>query len=70
MRRNVPIPEDLLKAAHYACTRSARTVPEQIEHWARLGKVAEENPDLPLSFIVDIIATRAESEKDPYHFSK
>jgi hypothetical protein len=24
-----------------------RSVPKQIEYWACLGKVAEENPDLP-----------------------
>lgn len=32
-----------------------RSVPKQIEHWARLGKAAEENPELPFSFIRDVI---------------
>jgi len=30
-------------------------VPKQIEYWARLGKVVEENPDLPLEFIQDTL---------------
>ena len=32
-----------------------RSVPKQIEYWARLGKVAEENPDLPISMLQDIL---------------
>ncbi|GMO16194.1 MAG: hypothetical protein Ta2A_25950 [Treponemataceae bacterium] len=28
-----------------------RTGSNQLEHWARIGKVAEENPDLPYSFV-------------------
>ena len=43
------------KAAH-------RTPPKQIEYWARLGKVAEENPDLPLSFVMDTLVGLSESD--------
>jgi len=32
-----------------------RTPPKQIEYWARIGKLAEENPDLPLSFVRDAL---------------
>jgi len=32
-----------------------RSVPKQIEYWARLGKVAEENLDLPISMLQDIL---------------
>ena len=28
-----------------------RSTPKQIEYWARIGKIADENPDLPLNFI-------------------
>ena len=31
-----------------------RSVPKQIEYWARLGKVAEENPDLPINMLQDL----------------
>lgn len=34
-----------------------RSVAEQIEYWARLGKVAEENPELPISILQDILAS-------------
>jgi hypothetical protein len=33
-----------------------RSVAEQIEYWARLGEVAEENPDLPINMLQDMLA--------------
>jgi hypothetical protein len=33
---------------------------EEIEHWARIGKIAEENPDLPYAFIEDVLKAKAE----------
>jgi hypothetical protein len=32
-----------------------RSDPKQIEYWAQLGKVAEENPDLPISMLQDLL---------------
>lgn len=32
-----------------------RSVPKQIEYWARLGKIAEENPDLPVHMLQDML---------------
>ncbi len=32
-----------------------RSIPKQIEYWARIGKIVEENPDLPFSVIQDIL---------------
>jgi len=34
----------------------------QIEHWARIGKIAEENPDLPYAFIDDVLKAKAEMD--------
>ncbi|WP_353201463.1 hypothetical protein [Polynucleobacter sp.] len=34
-----------------------RSVPRQIEYWARLGKVAEENPDLPVQMLQDMLVS-------------
>ncbi len=42
------------KAKQYASVYS-RSTPKQIEYWAKIGKVAEENPDLPYEFIRDIL---------------
>ncbi len=32
----------------------------QIEHWAKIGKIAEENPDLTYEFIRDSLLAKAE----------
>jgi hypothetical protein len=40
----------------------ARSIPMQIEHWARIGKIAEENPDLPYAFIEDVIKGKADMD--------
>jgi len=43
----------------------------RIEHWARLGKCAEENPDLTYSLIKEILIGLAEldqGEKTEYTF--
>jgi len=32
-----------------------RSVPKQIEHWAKIGHIAEDNPDLTYSQIKDIL---------------
>ena len=37
-----------------------RSTPKQIEYWARLGKIAEENSDLPLGFIKGILIGKEE----------
>jgi hypothetical protein len=40
-----------------------RSVPKQIEHWAKIGKVAEENPDLPYKFIKGVLEAKNEIER-------
>lgn len=37
-----------------------RSVAEQIEYWARLGNVAEENPDLPINLLQDMLVSMEE----------
>jgi len=32
-----------------------RSTPKQIEYWARIGKIVDENPDLPLRFIKGVL---------------
>ena len=62
----------LSEARRYADTFS-RSVPKQIEYWSRIGKIAEENPDLPYNFIKDILLTKQEVNDQkitPYKFSK
>ena len=39
-----------------------RSVAQQIEYWARLGKVAEENPDLPIPMLQDLLVSMEEAK--------
>lgn len=38
-----------------------RSVPKQIEHWALIGRIAEDNPDLPYQFIREALIATAEA---------
>jgi hypothetical protein len=51
----IKLSDKLVDDAKLYAKAQHRTPPKQIEHWARLGKIAEENPDLPLSFINDAL---------------
>jgi len=37
-----------------------RTIAGQVEFWAKLGRAALDNPDLPVSFIAESLASMAE----------
>jgi len=45
------------------------SVPKQIEYWSRIGKIAEENPDLPFFMILEILIADQEAVVDEYVFS-
>ena len=45
-----------------------RSVPEQIEYWSQIGKIAAENPHLPFSVIRDITLADQEETSGEYQF--
>ena len=62
MAKAIKLSDTLVSDATVHGKASHRTPPKQIEYWARLGKTAEENPDLPLSFVIDILVGLSESD--------
>jgi hypothetical protein len=48
---NVRISDDFMKDARECSKISLRSVGKQIEYWAKIGKAAEDNPDLNVDFI-------------------
>lgn len=60
----VRLPENLVKQAHKYAQINMRTVPKQIEYWVMLGRCAEDNPDLPMSFIKNCLFAKNEIEQD------
>jgi DNA polymerase III psi subunit len=57
MPTTVELSELLIDQAKPFAQAMNRSVVEQIEYWARLGKVAEENPDLPIPMLQDMLVS-------------
>jgi hypothetical protein len=51
MAVNVKLSEALVNQAKHCATVAHRSVPKQIEYGSQVGKIAQENPDLPFSVI-------------------
>ncbi|MBN2569969.1 MAG: hypothetical protein JXB42_11120 [Deltaproteobacteria bacterium] len=73
MPKAVKISDELAaNAAMYAKVEN-RSLAGQVEYWAKLGKIADENPDLPISFIKDILIGMAQirsGQKTSYVFGE
>lgn len=55
MARAIKLSDSLVEDATAHAKAMHRTPPKQIEYWARIGKIAEENPDLTMGFVKDIL---------------
>ena len=58
----IRLSEEIINEAITYAPENSRSVPKQIEHWAKIGKIAEENPDLPYEFIKDVLEAKREME--------
>ena len=61
--------DDLVESAKPYAAAEQRSVPRQIEYWARLGKAVSDNPELPLRMVQDIMLAREEAragQSTPY----
>jgi hypothetical protein len=68
MSINVKLSEQLVNEAKSHAQVQQRSVPKQIEYWSRIGKIAEENPDLPFFMIRDILIADQEESVGEYVF--
>ena len=64
MAQSIKLSDELVQQARQYADVYSRSIPKQIEHWSRIGKIAEENPDLPYTFIKDILLSLSESDDD------
>ena len=63
--------DDLVADAKAIAAAEHRSVPKQIEYWARIGKAVLENPELPLKLIQDTMLSLEEAKAGqlaPYKF--
>jgi len=67
----VKISDDLFAKAKIRSRVFKRSIAGQIEYWAKIGEIVEENPDLPLHFIQDTLFAKEQiraGEGEPYVF--
>lgn len=63
--------DDLIEMAKPHAAAAHRSIPKQIEYWARLGKAVDDNPDLPVQFVKDTVLAAQEARAGmlaPYQF--
>lgn len=73
MSTAVKVSDDLFKKAQIKSKIFKRSIAGQIEYWAKIGQMVEENPDLPLPFIQDILIGREQikaGQGTPYLFGE
>ena len=60
---SIRIDQTLYEQAKADAAAEHRTIAGQVEFWARVGRTALDNPDLPVSFIAESLASMAESRE-------
>jgi hypothetical protein len=71
MATTVKLSDSIIAEAKIISKVLNRSVSGQIEYWAKIGKIAEENPDLTFDFIKDILVGLEEvrvGSTEPYKF--
>ncbi|NIC36772.1 hypothetical protein HBJ58_08785 [Halomonas desiderata] len=59
---SVRLDHELVEKASIMAKAMNRSTPKQIEHWAKIGEMMEDNPDLPYEFVRQAIIAKAERE--------
>ena len=65
----VRIDDDLYAQAKSEAVAEHRTIAGQIEFWAKVGRAALDNPDLPVSFIAESLISLAEPRDSAIPFA-
>ena len=63
----VRIDAELYREAEKTAKAESRTTPLQIQYWARIGKAALDNPDLPIEFIRSMLVSEGQ-KSEPFEF--
>ena len=68
----IRIDETIYNEAKHVAKAEFRSIPSQIEYWAKIGKCALDNPDLPIEFIRDLLISKNQSRSlaEPFNFEK
>ena len=66
---SVRIDEELVNSARAAATAEFRSIQGQIEFWAKVGRAALDNPDLPVEFVVEALQSLATPREETKPFT-
>lgn len=65
---SIRISQELYEQAKQDAAIEHRSIAGQIEFWARVGRAALDNPDLPVSFIAESLAALSEPRESAQPF--
>jgi hypothetical protein len=57
---SIRIDQTLYDQARIEAIAEHRTISGQVEYWAKIGRAALDNPNLPVSFIAEVLVALAE----------
>ncbi len=66
----IRINETIYKEAKKVARAEFRSIPNQIEFWAMVGKCALDNPDLPIEMVKDLLISKHQDRSlaEPFKF--
>lgn len=59
---SIRIEKELFERASIMAKVNSRSAPKQIEHWAKIGEIMEDHPDLTYEFVSQALISKAEKE--------
>ncbi len=65
---SIRIDQTLYEQARGEAMAEHRTIAGQVEYWAKIGRAALDNPDLPVSFVAASLASMAEEREGATDF--
>ena len=65
---SIRIDQTLYNQARAEAIAEHRSIAGQVEYWAKVGRAALDNPDLPVSFIAESLASLAEPRDEATDF--
>lgn len=73
MATAVKVSDDLFEKAKITSKIFKRSIAGQIEYWAKIGQMIEDNPELPLPFLLDTLVGKEQikaGQGTPYIFGE
>lgn len=68
----IRIDDDIYEDAKKIAKAECRSIPGQIEFWAKVGKCALDNPVLPIEFVKDLLISKNSDRTlaEPFNFDE